>query len=212
MRCRKCRSGLDSSIESLTNIHSPVSYAFSQGMAIDVFHYNAVPGCPGLDYFVDHADVRVREGRNSARLLLEPAQVAFILSEENGKELERNFALQPRILGEINFTHPSGSERRNNFVLIDCLTGNSRNLSLSKELRRYVKRRRLDEEFSAVFKGKERLNLAAQRFVARAGFSEKRFPFTHFLFQSRVIKLLYLLPPIRLHCVPRDLALSAATL
>src|SRR5687767_14814876 len=104
---------------------------------------------------MNYTNIRVRESRNSARLLLEPAQVAFILSEENGKELERNSALQPRILGEINFTHPSGAERRNNFVLIDRLTGNGRILPGGHHLRRNIKSRRLDEIFSAVFVGEQ---------------------------------------------------------
>ena len=70
---------------------------------------------------MDRTDARVRECRDSACLLLEPMQMSFVLSEMRRQKLERDFASQPGILGEVDFAHPARAERRDDTVVFDRL-------------------------------------------------------------------------------------------
>ena len=71
---------------------------------------------------MNYANVRVRQGGDGAGLLLKPLQVSLVLSQMCGKELERNSALQPGVLGEVDFAHPACAERRDDLVVINRLS------------------------------------------------------------------------------------------
>src|SRR6266536_6348097 len=75
-----------------------------------------------------------------------------LLSEKCGQKLERNSALQPSVLGEVNFAHPTCSEWGGDLVVFDRLPGHHpRALLLGHHLRRDIQGRRLDEIFSLIF-------------------------------------------------------------
>ncbi len=61
------------------------------------------------------ADVRVIQRGNCARFLLETAQSIGIGSEGLGKNLDRDLAPQTRVTGPIDFAHPSGAQRADDF-------------------------------------------------------------------------------------------------
>jgi hypothetical protein len=61
-------------------------------------------------------DVRVREGGDGPRFLLEPADALGIRSECGGKYLDRDISPEPRIAGAIDLAHAAAAERRHDLV------------------------------------------------------------------------------------------------
>ena len=76
-----------------------------------------------LPEFVNGENVGMIQGRRRMRFLLETTQPALITSQFRGKHLERNFALEPHVLGQINLAHASGAEHGNYFVVRQLSAG-----------------------------------------------------------------------------------------
>ena len=67
-------------------------------------------------HVVDHEDVRMIQLPRHAGLVLEPAQAVGIGGEGRRKHLHGNVPPEPGIAGAIDFSHPSGAERRQDLV------------------------------------------------------------------------------------------------
>ena len=70
----------------------------------------------GFADLVDVGDVRMIERGSSCRLLIEAAHSILIRSKFSGKNLQRDFAVQPRVFRQIYLTHPVSAEQRADFV------------------------------------------------------------------------------------------------
>ena len=80
----------------------------------------------GFADLVDVGDVRMIERGSSSRLLIEAAHSIFISSEISGKNLQRDFAVQPRVFRQIYLTHPARAEQRADFIAAQfCSTSKS---------------------------------------------------------------------------------------
>src|SRR5438093_25312 len=68
-------------------------------------------------------DVWVIERRGCAGLLLKAAPTLCIHSEICGQQLERYFATQLAVVGQINFSHATRAEQVHYLVMTDILSG-----------------------------------------------------------------------------------------
>src|SRR5262249_59508381 len=68
-------------------------------------------------------DVRMVKPRGGARLLLEALHPLSIQSELLRQELERQLASESRVLGEVNFSHTSPTQQRENLVAAELPRG-----------------------------------------------------------------------------------------
>ncbi len=65
---------------------------------------------------VDRGDVRMVETARGRGLLLEAVETIRVLGERRGQDLDRDLALEPRILRAVDLAHPPGADRREDFV------------------------------------------------------------------------------------------------
>src|SRR5262249_32948390 len=72
--------------------------------------------------FVNRADVRVVERRGRLRLMHEPLFGVAILDEGERQELERDQALQARVLGLVDLPHAAGADQLEDAVVRDRFT------------------------------------------------------------------------------------------
>jgi hypothetical protein len=65
-----------------------------------------------LDFinFINVGDVRMIEPCGRSCFLLEPTQSVFVVGKLGGKYLQGYFAMQPRIVRQINLTHGARAE------------------------------------------------------------------------------------------------------
>src|SRR5207244_1874276 len=64
----------------------------------------------------DREDVRVRERRDRERLTLEPGERIRVLRERFREDLDRDLALQVRVVSAVDLAHAAGAERAADLV------------------------------------------------------------------------------------------------
>jgi len=96
----------------------PIRDDLVQRPAIDIFHGD-VPTARLLSNLVDRADVRVVEGRGSARFPEEALSPLVICEELVAEEFESNLALELEVRGQVDLAHAARSERLEVFVLAE---------------------------------------------------------------------------------------------
>ena len=82
-------------------------------LALDVLHDQVVR--PDV---VQRADVRVIQRRDRVGFTLEA------IAELLGGHLDRHFAVQPRVVGAVDFAHASDTDRRGDFIRAQPVAGN----------------------------------------------------------------------------------------
>ncbi len=86
-----------------------VANLVAQRHAIDVFHRDEVEAVCFAD-LVDVCDVWMIERRGRRRLLFEAAHPILVQSELGRQDFQRDFAIQARVLSEVDFAHPTCAE------------------------------------------------------------------------------------------------------
>src|SRR5258708_37466004 len=92
----------------------------AQRSAIDKLHGDEVHTVTLAD-FMDGSDVRMIERRRGCRFLFEAPYSILIRREVSRKNLQRDLAVQARVLGQINFAHAARADLRDDFVMRDGL-------------------------------------------------------------------------------------------
>jgi hypothetical protein len=72
----------------------------------------------------------VIEGARRLRLLLEAVQPLGIRGVESGKDLDRDLALQPRVPGPVDLSHPPRAQRCQDLVGPEARAGREPHLLL----------------------------------------------------------------------------------
>src|SRR5438128_7621715 len=106
---------LNRDVQRLVEVEGVVAQALAQGFAFDKLSRDHERG-GGLANLVDGDDVRMIKGRCRAGLLLEAVQTVGILRYRGRQQLERHFATQSFVLGQIDFTHPAAVEESDDLV------------------------------------------------------------------------------------------------
>src|SRR5262245_58807206 len=86
-----------------------------EGLALDQLHDQVVDPVLAPD-IMQHADVRMIEPRNYARLALEPGARLRALGQVRGQHLDGYVAPQPRVPRAIDLAHPSRAKRSDDFI------------------------------------------------------------------------------------------------
>src|SRR5712692_11592559 len=90
--------------QKLWQIRLPTVSVLAQRLPIDELHRDEVHTVSFTD-FIDVRDVRMVQRSGGLCFLLKAAQSIFVLRQLGGKYLESDFAMQPRIIRQINLTH-----------------------------------------------------------------------------------------------------------
>ena len=89
-----------------------------QRLARDVFHHEQISVTDRLE-IVDRGDVGVVETRQRQRLLPKPAARLLVAEQAGRQHLDRDLAVQPFVLGQVDFAHPACADQRNDFVVAE---------------------------------------------------------------------------------------------
>ena len=72
---------------------------------------------------IDRRDIGVIQRRQRLRFTLESRQIICVARERGRQHLDRNLAIELRIAGAINLAHSARSERAEDFVGAEFVTG-----------------------------------------------------------------------------------------
>ena len=64
------------------------------------------------------------------RFVLKTPQITLVTSQFRKKNFERNLATEPQVLGKVNFTHPAGSQHRNDLVMFQLRAGSKHSVTV----------------------------------------------------------------------------------
>src|SRR6266851_3186220 len=106
--------------EQLSQLSSLLMNLLAQSSAIDELHGDEVHTVALAD-FMDGSDVRMIERRRGLRFLFEAPYSILIRREVSRKNLQRDLAVQARVLGQIDFAHSPRTNVRDDFVMRDGL-------------------------------------------------------------------------------------------
>jgi len=101
---------LNADLEHLGEAHAFPRYEMVESFATHVLHDDELRAGLG-DNIVDGDDVRMIERGGSARLLYEALRACRVSDFIGGKDFDRNYSLQARVVGLINLTHAAGAKR-----------------------------------------------------------------------------------------------------
>ena len=112
-------------LERIADLHAALQRLFQgqrpflqprfQSLALHILHHQV--GGPILAaHVVQHANVRMIQGRNDAGFPLEALPGLGIVRKMRGQDLDGDGALQTRVAGAIHFSHAACSQRRLNFI------------------------------------------------------------------------------------------------
>jgi hypothetical protein len=96
-------------------LESRLSVPGCNGVSTNVRDEEEVLGRAGL---VDRDDVRMVDRRGQLGLAQKAVTERFVLGEAGSQHLERNFALEPEILGQVHDAHAAPAQQR-----LDPITG-----------------------------------------------------------------------------------------
>ena len=95
---------------------------FAERNAVDKLHGNEVSAL-AFTNLVNVRDVRVVECGRGRRLLLEAAHPILVSGHVRRENLQRHFAMEPRIFRQINLTHPAGADLGDDAVVSNDRVG-----------------------------------------------------------------------------------------
>src|SRR5687768_14129588 len=83
--------------------------------------------------------------RRRASLLFKSSQSIVVSGERSGQELQRHFATESLVFGEINLAHAAATDKRDDFVRSDRLTGVQFHRLADQQRSRSFERRMVDK-------------------------------------------------------------------
>src|SRR5260370_19746345 len=102
------------------------------------------------------------------RFLLKPLQSLSVTSKAQWQKFERGFATRRDISGQIDFAHPTGTDRFRNFVVADRPAHERISLLIFNNSRRNADSRGFDKAACSLTRGDERFYFAAEKLIAFA--------------------------------------------
>ena len=106
---------LDAEAQRLRERQRALAEAIRERLALEELHDEVLRAVLVADV-VKGADVRMRELRDRLRLALEPLADFGRGREMLRQNLDRDRALEPRVLRLVDLAHPSGADRREDLV------------------------------------------------------------------------------------------------
>jgi hypothetical protein len=85
------------------------------------------------------------QGRSGSRLTHEPLHPVRVRRDIQRQNLQRHLTVEPRVVGEVDFSHAAGAQQRKNLVVTKLPTHQPSVRILGQGLRGYLDGRRLHE-------------------------------------------------------------------
>src|SRR5436190_19691910 len=111
---------LDCDFQCIVQIHPPTHQRRAQCYTFYELGRDELPGSLRAD-LVNRQNVWMIQGRGSARLGFEPAELGLVRRQMLWEKLKRNLASEPLVSREIDFAHPAYTEQRFDPVVTDRL-------------------------------------------------------------------------------------------
>src|SRR5438309_1769572 len=115
MRSHERRSDLHGDIEHFIYLHMGSHHALAQGLALDELSGDKMTRID-LANLEDGQNVWVVQRRGRPRFLLKASHPLVVPGETSRQYLDRDFATQAHIFGQVNVTHSSGADVVENLV------------------------------------------------------------------------------------------------
>src|SRR5262245_9920773 len=125
VRRRERRGDLYGDIERDYRRHLPFGQNLSQRHPLNEFSGDEMRRVE-IAYLIYGDDVRMVEGAGGSGFLLEPEQPLIVLGALFEQQLERDLSFEPCVAGQIDLSHPAGSERRNDLIAVESCSGDNR--------------------------------------------------------------------------------------
>ena len=117
MRCRQCVRDLDRNVQLLGQRQCASSQSVGKSLAFQVLHDQEVGACGRIvPNIVQHADMRMLQRRDGARLALETLFQLRAGSQARRQNLDRDCAVESGIPRPIHFAHSARTQRKLDFV------------------------------------------------------------------------------------------------
>ena len=206
---RECVRHVDGASEQLVPFEWTTAEAFRQRLAFEELHHQK--GDPiGFADVVEHADVGMAQGRDSARLAFEPLPQARHLAQMLGKNLDRDGAVEAGVGGAVYLAHAAGSQEGVDAVGAELVPDERHRFRFERPDQLHGGRRR-HEVAGVRITGKQRLDLAPQRVVPAARLPQERRPRRFGSPERFIVETRDVLPAVRLdHAIipPRSVVAS----
>src|SRR5262249_46837176 len=111
VRCRQCVRHLYRRVERFAQFHRRAPHPPAQCLTINELSGDEMNVTDFSD-FKNSDDVRMIQGRSRARFSLEAIKSFAIPGELPGQQLERNLTSELQVLGQVDISHPAGSQQR----------------------------------------------------------------------------------------------------
>ena len=98
---------------------------FCERLTVDVFHDDERDVLLVADV-MDRADIRMAELRDGPRLTLAARAPRGVVHHAGRQHLDRDVAVQPRIVRPVDLAHPAGAEQAHDFVGTKSRAGTNR--------------------------------------------------------------------------------------
>ena len=105
-------------------------YKISQRFTFNMFHGEKGATIEFAD-FKDRDNIGMAQLGRRLGLTLEPGATVGILTEMGGKELERDFAIELSVFGQVYLAHPAGTDLLDNPVVRDHRAAGQRHIGSS---------------------------------------------------------------------------------
>src|SRR2546426_1412242 len=152
-----------------------------------------------LSNLEDGQDVWMVQRRGRSRFLLKASHPLVIPGETNRQYLDRDFATQAHIFGQVNVAHSAGANVVENLVWPKRLANKRSSFQVCQRVSHQFEGRGFNEVAGLLIRTNERFNIATQRFVVSAGFGQKSRALIGFTLKSGLQESFDLLPTFRLH-------------
>src|SRR3989442_7090903 len=110
------------------------------------------------------------QGRNGGGFLAEATHAFGVVGEGNRQKLQGNLTSQARVLSQVNFGHPSGTNARKNRVGSYCVTRRQFRGSTGNQRCSDLSSGKLEKASGLFIRLQQRLYLPSQRLIAGTRF------------------------------------------
>ncbi|HLK50913.1 MAG TPA: hypothetical protein VKT49_22380 [Bryobacteraceae bacterium] len=125
MSSRKAFRDRGADLDSLPPPDNAVAQARAQRFALQQLGHD-IGGAAFAPYVINTQNVGMRDGCHCFRLALKTGKRLRIPRQPLRQNLDRHFAMQPRIARSVNLTHPARTHQSHNFIGAQSVTRSER--------------------------------------------------------------------------------------
>ena len=113
--------------QRVVDLQGPARDSLRQRLALQILHDEKFDAVLAAD-IVERADMRMVESGNALRLTLEAFPKHRIDSQRRRQDFDRDDTLESRVARLVDLAHPTGAERRQDFIRSESGSGGERHV------------------------------------------------------------------------------------